>query len=128
MRRHRLNALFLTQVYLVSKLCPSLLEVVGLRVPARHIRDFALFSVYSSCKNCPSARCASAANVCRNVDVFRARNVFLYHFYIIIIIWMLSYHTRKYELIELLLLLLTSMCVCTRIVLSRRIIALPLEI
>jgi hypothetical protein len=48
----------------------SVLEIVGLRVPARYIRDFALFNVYSSCKNCPSAICASAANVvCRDVDV-----------------------------------------------------------
>jgi hypothetical protein len=31
-------------------------------------------------KNCPSARCASAANVvCRDVDVFGARNVLLNH-------------------------------------------------
>jgi hypothetical protein len=45
---------------------------------ARYIRDFALFSVYPSCKNCPFARCASAANVVRrDVDVFGARNVLL---------------------------------------------------
>jgi hypothetical protein len=62
-RRHRLDALFLTQVYFGLKFCPSVLEIVGLRVPARYIRDFAVFNVCSSCKNCPSARCASAANV-----------------------------------------------------------------
>jgi hypothetical protein len=32
MRRHRLDALFLTQVYLGFKFCPSVLEIVGLRV------------------------------------------------------------------------------------------------
>jgi hypothetical protein len=70
-RRHRLDALFLTQVYFGLKFCPSVLEIVGLRVPA-------LFNVCSSSKNCPSARSASAANVvCRDVDVFGARNVLL---------------------------------------------------
>ncbi|PNF20040.1 hypothetical protein B7P43_G05817 [Cryptotermes secundus] len=75
-RRHRLDALFLIQVYFGSKFCPSALEIVGLRVPARYIRDFALFNVCSLFTNCPSARCAAAANVvCRDVDVFGARNV-----------------------------------------------------
>jgi hypothetical protein len=46
MRRHRLDALFLTHVYFGSKFCPSVLEIVGLRVPARCIRDFALFNVF----------------------------------------------------------------------------------
>jgi hypothetical protein len=80
MRRYRLDALFLTQVYFGFKFCPSVLEIVGLRVPARY-RDFALFNVCSSSKNCPSARCASAANVvCRDVDVFGAGNVQLNNF------------------------------------------------
>jgi hypothetical protein len=75
---HHLDALFLTEVYFGLKFCPSILEIVGLRVPARYIRDFALFNVCSSYKNCPSARCASAANVvCRDVDVFGARNILL---------------------------------------------------
>jgi hypothetical protein len=77
-RRHRLDALFLTQVYFGLKFCPSVLEIVGLRVPARYIRDFALFNVCSSSTNCPFARCASAANVvCRDVDVIGTRNVLL---------------------------------------------------
>jgi hypothetical protein len=81
MRRHRLDALFLTQVCFGFKFCPSVLEIVGLRVPARYIRDFTLFIVCSSCNNCPSARCASAANVvCRDVDVFGAGNVHLNNF------------------------------------------------
>jgi hypothetical protein len=75
-RRHRLDAFFLTQVCFGLKFCPSVLEIVGLRVPARYIRDFALFNVCSLSKNCPSARCASAANVvCRDVDVFGVRNL-----------------------------------------------------
>jgi hypothetical protein len=55
MRRHHLDALFLTQVYFGFKFCPSALEIVGLRVPAQYIRDSALFNVCSSCKICPSA-------------------------------------------------------------------------
>jgi hypothetical protein len=65
--------------YLSSKLC-SVLEIVGLRVPARYITDFASFIVCSSRKNCPSARCASAADVvCRDGEVFEAQNVLLNH-------------------------------------------------
>jgi hypothetical protein len=80
-RRHRLDALFLTRVYFGFKFCPSVLEIVGFRVPARYIRDYALFNICSSCKNCPSARCVSAANVvCRDVDVFATRNIRLNNF------------------------------------------------
>jgi hypothetical protein len=74
---------FLIQVYLGSKFYTSVLEIVCLRAPARYTRDFALFNVCSSCKNCPSARCASAANfVSRDVDVFGAKNALLNHIYI----------------------------------------------
>jgi hypothetical protein len=44
MRRHRLDILFLTQIYLGSKFCSPVLEIFGLRVPAR---DFNLFCVCS---------------------------------------------------------------------------------
>jgi hypothetical protein len=77
-RRHRLDALFPTQVYSGFKFCPSDLEIAGLWVPARYIRDFTLFSACSSCNSCLSARCASAANVvCRDGDVLSARSVHL---------------------------------------------------
>jgi hypothetical protein len=80
MRRHRLDALFLIQVYFGSEFCPSLLEIVALRVPAWYIRDFALFNVCSSCKNGPSARSASdTIVVCRDVHVFGAKNLLLNH-------------------------------------------------
>jgi hypothetical protein len=52
-----------------SEFCPALLETAVLRIPTRYSRDFALFSVCSS-KNYSSVRCASAANVCGDVDVF----------------------------------------------------------
>jgi hypothetical protein len=61
-------------------LLPSVLETVGLRVPTRHLRDFPLFYICPTIKNCPSARCASAANiVCRDFDVFGNHNVSLEH-------------------------------------------------
>jgi hypothetical protein len=79
-RRYHLDALFLIQVYLGSKFCLSVLETVGLRVSTRHLKDFPLFCVCPAIKNCPSARCASAANVvCRDFDVFRKQNVSLDH-------------------------------------------------
>jgi hypothetical protein len=79
-RRHHADALFLTQVYRGLIHCSSSLEIVGLRVPVLHIRDFPMFSVSSASKNCPSARCASAANVvCRDVDVFGQKPLTLRH-------------------------------------------------
>jgi hypothetical protein len=69
-------AFFLTQVYSGSKFCRSVLEIVGLRVPAGYIRNFRLLSSSSSCKHSPSARFASASNdICKDVDVFAARHV-----------------------------------------------------
>jgi hypothetical protein len=70
-RRYHLDALFLIQVYLGFKFCPSVLETVGLRVPTRHLRDFPLFHVCRNFKTRHSARCASGANVvCRDFDFF----------------------------------------------------------
>jgi hypothetical protein len=68
--------------FLDLKFCPSVLEIVGRWVPARYIRDLALFNVCSLCKNWPSARCASATNiVCRDVDIFKVRNFLLFVFF-----------------------------------------------
>jgi hypothetical protein len=79
------------QVYLGSKFCPSVLETVRLIVPARYIRNSALFNVCPSYKNCPSANA-----VCRNVDVFEAKRVFFNH----------TLHVKILFLFVLLLLLL----------------------
>jgi hypothetical protein len=73
-----LDARFLIQVYLGSKLCPPVLETVALRVPARYIKEFNMFNVWSSSKNCPSARYASAVIVLyKDVDVFGTKIVLL---------------------------------------------------
>jgi hypothetical protein len=59
--------------------CPSLLEMVYLRVPPRHVRDFSAFSVCLSNKHCPSSRCANAANaVGKSLDIFTVRAVSLH--------------------------------------------------
>jgi hypothetical protein len=55
-RKHSLYALFLVQVYLGSKFCLCVFEIVGLLVPARYVRDFALLIICSLCNNYPSAR------------------------------------------------------------------------
>jgi hypothetical protein len=79
-RRYHLDALYLIQVYRGLKYCPSLLESVVLRVLTRYLRDFSLFNFSPSPKNCPSARCASAANVvCRYFDVCKTNIVSLSH-------------------------------------------------
>jgi hypothetical protein len=44
-RRYHLDALFLIQVYLGFKFCPSLLKTVGLQVPVQYIRHFFLCSM-----------------------------------------------------------------------------------
>jgi hypothetical protein len=52
--------------------------IIGLRVPTRNLRDFSLFHVSSFYKDCPSGRCATAANsICKQVDVFRRQIVTL---------------------------------------------------
>jgi hypothetical protein len=81
-RRLCIDALFLLKVYLGSEFYPSVLETVGLPVPARHIRDFALINVYSSCKNCSSVALLDVhqllANVvCKDVGAFGAKNVLI---------------------------------------------------
>jgi hypothetical protein len=75
--RQQLDAMFLIQIYLGSKFCPSLLETVDLRVPARYIRDIALLNAHFSSNNCPSTSYASAPNaVCRDADVLGTKTVF----------------------------------------------------
>jgi hypothetical protein len=47
------------------------MDIVGIRVPTRQIRDFSTFSVSSALRHSPSVRCASAANdICSLLDIF----------------------------------------------------------
>jgi hypothetical protein len=66
-RRHHFDALFLINVARIATYCPSVLETVGIRVPARNIRNFNFLA--SSSNHCPSSRCVSAA-VCKRTDIF----------------------------------------------------------
>jgi hypothetical protein len=79
-KSYHLDALFFIQVYRGLKYCPPHLEAVGLRIHTRYPRDFSMFNFSPPLKNCPSARCASAANVvCRDFDDFETNIVSLSH-------------------------------------------------
>jgi hypothetical protein len=61
-----------------NKIDYFIMDAVGLRVPAKQIRDFSTFSVSNVSRISPSAGCVTAANViCRSVDVFNKHNIFL---------------------------------------------------
>jgi hypothetical protein len=82
-RRHRPGALFFVQAYRGFKSFIYLLENVSLRVPTRNVRDFSLFGVCPSDKQCPSARCACAANaIIKDLDIFAIGAVSLLYFII----------------------------------------------
>jgi hypothetical protein len=54
--------------------------IVGLRVPAWHIKELSLLNTCSSSKPYHCARCASAATVlCRDIDIFRTKTVVITH-------------------------------------------------
>lgn len=56
------------------------LKLFKLRVPAWRSKEFSISEVCSSSKCCPAVRCSSASNVvCRDVNVFGKKAVFLYH-------------------------------------------------
>jgi hypothetical protein len=68
---HHLDALFLLQVYFDYTFSPSLLETIGLRVPARCIRKFSSwFNLSSSSKNCSPANI-----VCKDAGIFGNKSV-----------------------------------------------------
>jgi hypothetical protein len=68
-RRLHLDALFFISVYSGLKCCPSVLDTMGIRAPSRNVRNSSLFT--ATCRNCPSARCVTAANyVCKATVIF----------------------------------------------------------
>jgi hypothetical protein len=68
-RRRHSDALLLIEVCNCAKCSPSLLETVGIRVPARNTPNSTIYSCSSS--HYPSARCVSAANVvCKFACIF----------------------------------------------------------
>ena len=75
-QKHYLDVPFLTNVFKGYKYCPAMLETVDLRVPHRNFRDSSLFNVDAKSYNCPSARCASAANaIGSGFDIFTGSSV-----------------------------------------------------
>jgi hypothetical protein len=67
-----------------AKCCSSVLKTVGLRVPARNMGNFTVFSCSSS--HCPSARCVSASNaVCKliNTALLRIYDAYFVQFFLL---------------------------------------------
>jgi hypothetical protein len=105
--------------------CCVFKKKIGVRVPPRRIRDFALFSVCCSCKNCPSARCASAANaVCSDDHVFVSRNILLHRllqdswFYIIVLLLLLLlllllhvYFSHFHLYVSIIIIVIITFCI-----------------
>jgi hypothetical protein len=61
---HKMNGIvWLKILNSVEIVIVPVVVVVVLRVPNRNFRDFISFSVDFKRRNCPSTRCASAANV-----------------------------------------------------------------
>jgi hypothetical protein len=69
------------------------LETVGLRVPGRYIRDVSMFSVSTSSRNGPSARCASAACFC---ILFVCIWFYFTRAHFVIGLWVVMLHQSKY--------------------------------
>jgi len=57
---------FFKNVFSGSKYCPTCLEAVGLYMPNCNVKDFSSFYIDFRRRNCPSARCALAANTIDN--------------------------------------------------------------
>jgi hypothetical protein len=76
-RRYHLDALFLTEAYLCSKYFPFRFEAVDLRFPTRYIRDFSLFDVCYSSKNCPAGFTSVDGIICMKSNIFVTKTVSL---------------------------------------------------
>ena len=76
--RYQLGAVFLIHAFIGSKFCPSLIDNASHRVPSSNILNFTLVSVAH--KNCPSARCAAAANyICNDADSIFSNKMLLWN-------------------------------------------------
>jgi hypothetical protein len=70
-RRRYFDAIFIRNLRNGFITYPSLLEDLGVRSPARHIRDFNTFPTSFLHNKYPSVRCSLAANeVINNVNMF----------------------------------------------------------
>jgi hypothetical protein len=74
---------FLPLMFFGSKYCPTSIDITGLWVLTRKLRDCPLFHVSLFFKNCHTSGCATAGNsVRRDIDVFR-RQIITLRFYTI---------------------------------------------
>jgi hypothetical protein len=70
-RWQHLNSLFLVNVFKNKMNCYSIMDTVGLHIPAKQIRDVSTFRVKNVSRLSPSTRCVIAANsICRSLDFF----------------------------------------------------------
>jgi hypothetical protein len=77
-RRQHLDALFLVNVFKNKINCCSIMDTVGLHIPAMQIRDFSTFRVKNVLRLSPSTRCVIAVNsVCRSLDIFNKNSISL---------------------------------------------------
>jgi hypothetical protein len=70
LRRQRLDALFLINVFKNKIDCCSCMNTVGLRLPTKHIRYFLTFLANDVSRLSPILRCVKATNkICKFIDI-----------------------------------------------------------
>jgi hypothetical protein len=97
-------ALLKSELEYASKFCPSVLETTGNRDPARYIKYFGLFRVWSSCKNCPLPKCVLTGNVvCIGLSYSGPRTFSLIIFHNVTVVLLLFFFFFFFLLLLLLL-------------------------
>jgi hypothetical protein len=77
-RRQHLDALYLVNVFKNKINCCTIMDTIGLHIPAKQIRDFSTFRLKNVSILCPSTRCVIAANsICRSLKIFNKNNISL---------------------------------------------------
>jgi hypothetical protein len=77
-RRKHLDTLLLINFFKNKINCCSLMDIVGLGVPAKQIRDFSTFNDSNASRFSPSTRCVTAANsICRSLGVLKKHSISL---------------------------------------------------
>ena len=70
--------LYITNIFIGSKHCLTLLETVDLCRPNRYFRNFSSFNVGFKCHSCPSVRCTLVANAINSdTEVFNGNSVLI---------------------------------------------------
>jgi hypothetical protein len=78
LRQQAHNTLFLINVFIKKITCPSILNIVSLKVPSKIIRDHSIFTALYCAKASHSARYVTAANaVCSKINIFNYHGILL---------------------------------------------------